>query len=63
MIRSILEAFGLMRPKVVLWDVKQRAYKEGMAGRFDNPYVRGTPEWKSWRLGLQEAESDTAMSI
>lgn len=61
--RSLLEAVGLVRPKNLDIALSRKAYKEGMAGRFENPYQRGTVEWKSWREGLRAAESDTAMCI
>lgn len=63
MLREIIESLGLASPANLNLDLKKRAYEQGMAGRFENPYAKDSPEWKSWRDGLREAESDTAMCI
>lgn len=63
MLRKVLGALGLVRSLNLNLELKDRAYKEGMAGRYENPYPKGTVEWKSWRAGLRAAESDTAMCI
>lgn len=63
MLTSLLEYAGLVAPKAVNQTLKTQAYKEGIAGRFENPYPRNSIEWKSWRDGLRQADSEAAMSI